>query len=80
MQDKAYYVALSHASGIGQKRFKVLVENFKSACEVWNSSDKLLKQILDQIVFEKFNKFRQSVDPEKLLAEIYHKNILIIFG
>ncbi len=78
MQDKAFYVALSQAPGIGQKRFKILVENFKSTREVWESPDKLLKQILDQSVFEKFNKFRQSVDPEELLQDILHKNIQVL--
>lgn len=76
--DLPFYVALSQAPGIGLIRFKVLVENFKSVREVWESSDKLLKQILDPAVFEKFNKFRQSVDPEKVLADIYRKDIKIL--
>ncbi len=77
-KDLPFYVALSQAPGIGQKRFKVLTENFKSAREVWNSPDKLLRQILDPAVFEKFSKFRQSVDPEKLLSEILKKDIKIV--
>lgn len=76
--DLPYYVALSQAPGIGQKRFKVLTENFKSAREVWESSEKLLKQILDPSVFEKFNKFRHDVVPEKIFADIYRKDIKIL--
>lgn len=77
-KDLPYYVALSQASGIGEKRFKVLIENFKSAKEVWESTDKLLKQILDPSVFEKFNQFRQKTNPENLLQEIYRKDIKVL--
>lgn len=77
-QDLPYYVALSQAPGIGQKRFKVLTENFKSAREVWETSDKLLNEILGSSVFEKFNQFRKGVDPEKLTSSILEKNIKII--
>lgn len=77
-KDLAYYVALSQAPSIGQKRFKILTENFKSAREVWESSDKLLKQILDVSVFEKFNHFRRSVNPGKILSDIYKRDIKIV--
>ncbi len=77
-KDLSFYVALSQAPGIGQKRFKILVDNFKSAAEVWNSPEKLLKQILDTSVFEEFNKFRHNTNPEKLLENIYKKDIKVL--
>lgn len=76
--DLPYYVSLSQAPGIGQKRFKILVENFGTAAKVWNASESILKKILDQSVFESFNQFRSKTNPDNLLQEVYKKDIKVL--
>lgn len=77
-KDLPYYVALSQAPGIGLKRFKVLVEHFDSAKAVWTAPEKILQEILDPAVFQKFRQFRADVDPGKLLANISAKDIQVV--
>jgi DNA processing protein len=76
-KDLPYYIALSEAPGIGPNRFKILTEHFKKAEKVWKAQDRILKEILGDKVFEEFNNFRQSVDPDKRLGELGAKNIKI---
>ncbi|HEY4695253.1 MAG TPA: DNA-processing protein DprA [Candidatus Nanoarchaeia archaeon] len=77
-KDLPFYVALSEAPGIGPGRFKVLIEHFKKAEKVWKASDKLLAEILTKKIFEEFDQFRQSVDPDKKLAELEDKKVKIL--
>src|SRR3989344_2681712 len=76
--DLPYYVALAQAPGIGAKRFKVLLQHFQNAREVWNSPDKVLKEILEPAVFRNFSQFRADIDPQKLLETIYKKDIKVV--
>ncbi len=76
--EQAFYVALSQAPGIGAKRFKILIENFKTAEKVWNAPDKILAEILDRAVYEKFKVFRETNDPEKILDAVFAKDIKVL--
>lgn len=78
MSDKAYLVALNLAPGIGSSRLKILLKHFKRAEKVWKTESKILREILGENVFEKFDNFRQKTEPEKKIAEIESKGIKMV--
>lgn len=78
MTDRPYYVALSQAPGIGEQRFKILLQNFDSAESVWKAKDNLLREILGPKTYENFNQFRQTTDPIKYLNKIEDQDIAVL--
>lgn len=77
-KDLPFYVALSQAPGIGLKRFNILVKHFGSAQAVWRAPEKILDEILEPSVFQKFSKYRISVEPQKLISTISNKKINVL--
>lgn len=77
-QDLPYLLALSQAPGIGAKRFKVLLEHFKNAREVWSCPDQDLKQILEPTIYKNFSRFRSDIDPNRLLENVLKKDIRVV--
>ncbi len=77
-KDLPYYVALSQVPTIGAKRFRILLDHFKTAEEVWKTSETILQKILEPTVFKSFTNFRKNHDPEKILESIYQKKIKVL--
>lgn len=75
--EKDYLVALALAPGIGNTRLKILLKHFKKAEKVWQTESKILREILGESVYQKFESFRQKTDPEQKVSEIEAKNIKI---
>lgn len=76
--EKDYFVALNLAPGIGSARLKILLKHFKKAEKVWQTESRILREILGESVFQKFENFRQKTAPKEKVAEIEGKGIKII--
>lgn len=57
-----YLIALSSAPGIGPKKTEVLLKFFKTPKEVWESSERDLKEILGPKDFKEFLEYREKTD------------------
>jgi len=78
ISEKNYLVALTLSPGVGKGRLNILLKHFKKAGKIWNAESKILREILGENIFQKFENFRQKVDPRKKVAEIESKGIQIV--
>lgn len=66
LDEKAYWLALSGAPGIGPRRFNKLLEVFGSAREVWEGSLPALSTVLGRSPAEELADYRKRVEPRKV--------------
>ena len=76
--DLPYYVAFSHFLGIGPIRFKKIKSSFPSIKSAYNASYQELKEVLGELLTQKFIRFRQTFKTHSLLEQLYKKNIHIL--
>lgn len=60
MQEREYWLGFSVFSGIGPKRFSLLLSHFQSAKKVWEADTGSLKPFLKEVLTSKFDAFRNS--------------------
>lgn len=78
-EERAYWVALTHVSGIGSVTFTKLVTSFGSAQAVWHAAvDELTGAGLPQAVCDELEKFRTTTDPHSLLTSIERSAITVV--
>ena len=75
--DLPFYVALAGVPGIGPRRFKILLQHFKTAEAVWKTPEKILQKALTPSVFKQFTEYRKSFDVESYFAKISKQNIQV---
>src|SRR3989338_4211576 len=73
-----YYLAFSHFLGIGPMTFKALLEHFGTPERAYEASKEELSAVMKSKMLEGFLLFRNKFDPEKKLAEIQKKNIIVL--
>lgn len=77
-RDSPYYIALAASPGIGPVRFKILLDHFKTAENIWKADEKILEKALTPKLFQQFTKFRKSFDIARYLDKISRLNIGVI--
>jgi DNA processing protein len=60
MQERFYWLGFSYFSGIGPKKFKLLLDEFKSAKDSWEADPESLQKILGKALTPSFIKFRDN--------------------
>ncbi|NLJ34567.1 MAG: DNA-protecting protein DprA [Firmicutes bacterium] len=74
-RERLYWWALSLAPGIGAKRFYILLEEFGSGENVWQSSSLDLRKLLPARIRKEFMKFKSTFDPEPRLRALRERGI-----
>lgn len=77
-EEKRYWIGFSVFSGIGPKRFKLILNHFKSAKTAWHADILDLESVLGKALSVKFNEFRKTFSNEKYIQKLQYKNIEII--
>jgi DNA processing protein len=79
LDDRAFWIALSHAAGIGPIRFQRLLEVFGDACTAWSATDfDLVAAGLDGRTVLAINRLRQRTSPQCLLDQLHHLGITAV--
>ena len=79
MEERYYYLAFSLVPGIGPKRFKGLLEYFKTAEKAWKSSSTLLKKAgIPYFAIKNFEQSKANFDIETYRKELRHKKVSFI--
>ena len=78
MSERSYYLAFSIMSGIGPKKFEVLLKNFGSAKAAWNGSISELEQVIGKSLTAKFVDFRTKFNVEQYENELVKKKISFV--
>lgn len=73
-----YYLAFSHASGIGPMRFNALITHFGSPKRAYTASRRELEEVLDHSTAIKFVLFREGFDIDMRLKEYEREGIHIL--
>jgi DNA processing protein len=60
MQERFYWLGFSYFSGIGPKKFKLLLNEFKSAKASWEADPESLQKILGKALTPSFIEFRET--------------------
>lgn len=77
-KDKPFWVALSFFEGIGPLRFKLLLKHFKTAKNIWQAEEKVLKKTgLGLKTLEKFFFFRRNFNPQKTYTALLNGETLV---
>lgn len=75
--DRAYFVAVSAAPGIGPARFQLLLDHFGKAQTVWELPEKDVRKILGEKLSEPFIHYRSNTDPTNLITKITETGVKI---
>jgi DNA processing protein len=76
MDERAFWVALNSAAGIGPIRFQKLLQLCGSAEAAWSATDfELVQAGLERRSIGALKRLRQQTTPEQLLGDLRHQNI-----
>ena len=76
MDERNYWLALAKIPQIGTVRFKLLIDHFGSAEEVWSLTSEQLKETgMPTNVVSDWEEAKREVDQEILAADFASKNI-----
>ncbi len=78
MNERLYWLGFSVFPGVGPKRFRLLLNYFKSAKTAWEASALDLEPILGKVLTGKFNEFRKTFMLEEYYKELQAKKVSFI--
>lgn len=75
MHERDFWLTFSVCSGVGPKKFALLLERFGTAKNAWESSETELLKILGPALSKKLSEFRQNISLENYLLQLKKKNV-----
>ena len=78
MPEPAYWVAFSHLSGIGPRRFDRLLELLGTAAKAWSAPDSVLLRLFPGAVGERLVAARRELDPEACWRAVERAGIRVL--
>ncbi len=78
MEEKYYWLGFSYFSGVGPKRFKLLLSEFKSAKNAWNANKEDLAFVIGELYADNFIQFKKNFSFQKETELLKRKKIEFI--